>query len=518
MPPVTYDKAYFDGEIDKLVDKMHAYDPKVDGKTVHDAFDYALNMHGVQLRESGEPYVVHPLKVAEILAEMEMDQTTIVAALLHDCIEDTRASYETIEQRFGADVARLVDGVTKLDGIEFRSKDEQKAESLRKMFFAMAKDIRVVIIKLADRLHNMRTLKFCNEQKRVRTAQETIEVYAPLANRLGINSIKWELEDLCLRYLDPESFYDLVDRVNMKREERLQAIDRIIEKLRKAVDEAGIPAAFEQCSREGGASVARAIMTTDTRPKEYAVTYESGVLEYVGCTFTVGGCVKGSGMIMPNMATMIALITTDAPVEPETLHRMLAACVNETFNKVTVDSDTSTNDTCILLASGAAAPDCEPICEGSEAYEELAYALKVVCESLARAIAADGEGASRLITVNVTGAPSDEDADTAARAVANSPLVKTAVAGHDCNWGRIAMALGKCGVVFDQQDVSIDIMGMPVCRDGLTVPFDEDEALRRFEASEIVLEADLGAGSAETTIWTCDFSHEYVSINGDYRS
>ena len=241
MPPV-YDKAYFDGEIDKLVDKMHAYDPKVDGKTVHDAFDYALNMHGVQLRESGEPYVVHPLKVAEILAEMEMDQTTIVAALLHDCIEDTRASYETIEQRFGADVARLVDGVTKLDGIEFRTKDEQKAESMRKMFFAMAKDIRVVIIKLADRLHNMRTLKFCNEQKRVRTAKETIEVYAPLANRLGINSIKWELEDLCLRYLDPESFYDLVDRVNMKRQERLDAIDRIIQKLRKAVDEAGIQA------------------------------------------------------------------------------------------------------------------------------------------------------------------------------------------------------------------------------------------------------------------------------------
>ena len=282
--------------------------------------------------------------------------------------------------------------------------------------------------------------------------------------------------------------------------------------------ETGIPAAYDQLSVAGGADMARAIMTTDTHPKELAVTYESGVLEYVGCTFTVGGCVKGSGMIMPNMATMIAVITTDAPVEPETLHRMLAACVNETFNKVTVDSDTSTNDTCILLASGAAAPDCEPICEGSEAYEELAYALKVVCESLARAIAADGEGASRLITVNVTGAPSDEDADTAARAVANSPLVKTAVAGHDCNWGRIAMALGKCGVVFDQQDVSIDIMGMPVCRDGLTVPFDEDEALRRFEAPEITIWADLGAGEGEATVWTCDLTHEYIVINGDYRT
>ena len=242
MPPTAYTKEAFDKEVDALVTKMRAYEPKVDGKTIHAAFDYALKMHGAQARESGEPYVVHPLKVAEILADMEMDQTTIVAALLHDCIEDTKASYDNIEQNFGADVARLVDGVTKLDGIEFRTKDEQKAESLRKMFFAMAKDIRVVIIKLADRLHNMRTLKFCNEAKRVRTAKETIEVYAPLANRLGINSIKWELEDLCLRYLDPESYYDLVDRVSMRRQERMEAIDHIIDKLRKALDDANIKA------------------------------------------------------------------------------------------------------------------------------------------------------------------------------------------------------------------------------------------------------------------------------------
>ncbi|MBM6755606.1 bifunctional glutamate N-acetyltransferase/amino-acid acetyltransferase ArgJ [Collinsella tanakaei] len=282
--------------------------------------------------------------------------------------------------------------------------------------------------------------------------------------------------------------------------------------------EMGVPAAFEQRSRAGGAAFARAIMTTDTHPKEYAVTYESGVLEYVGCTFTVGGCVKGSGMIMPNMATMIALITTDAPVAPSTLHGILTACVAQTFNKVTVDSDTSTNDTCIMLASGAAAVDAEPICEGTEAYEELFYAVSVVCESLARAIAADGEGASRLITVNVTGAPTDDDADTCARAIANSPLVKTAVAGHDCNWGRIAMALGKCGVAFDQRDVAIDIMGIPVCRDGLTVPFDEAEASRRFEAPEITIWADLGAGEGEATVWTCDLTHEYIVINGDYRT
>lgn len=141
-----------------------------------------------------------------------------------------------------------------------------------------------------------------------------------------------------------------------------------------------------------------------------------------------------------------------------------------------------------------------------------------VCETLARTIASDGEGASRLVTVNVTGAATDEDADTAARAVANSPLVKTAIAGHDCNWGRIAMALGKCGVVFNQEDVSIDIMGMPVCRGGLTVAFDEDEALRRFEAPEIVISCDLGAGEHTTTVWTCDLTHDYVTINGDYRT
>ena len=282
--------------------------------------------------------------------------------------------------------------------------------------------------------------------------------------------------------------------------------------------ETGIPAAYQALSVEGGDDAAHAIMTTDTHPKQYAVEYESAAAGYEGETFTVGGMCKGSGMIMPNMATMIAVITTDAPVAPQALHTLLKGAADRTFNKVTVDSDTSTNDTCIMLASGKAAPDAAPIEEESAAYEELAYALYVVCESLARNIAADGEGASKLVTVNITGAATDEEADIAARAVANSPLVKTCIAGHDCNWGRVAMALGKCGVRFDQSDVAIDMMGMPVCRDGLTVPFDEDEALRRFEAPEIVISADLGAGTAATTVWTCDLTHDYISINGDYRS
>ena len=282
--------------------------------------------------------------------------------------------------------------------------------------------------------------------------------------------------------------------------------------------ETAIPAAYEALSAHGGADAARAIMTTDTHSKEYAVSYVSEAAGHAGNVYTVGGMCKGSGMIMPNMATMIAVITTDAPVEPAALHALLLSTVKQTFNKVTVDSDTSTNDTCIMLASGAAAADAEPIVEGSNAFDELAFAVHEVCESLARNIAADGEGASKLVTVNVTGAANNEEADIAARAVANSPLVKTCIAGHDCNWGRVAMALGKCGVKFNQEDVSIDMMGMPVCRDGLTVPFDEDEALRRFEAPEIVISADLGAGDAATTVWTCDLTHEHVSINADYRS
>ena len=289
--------------------------------------------------------------------------------------------------------------------------------------------------------------------------------------------------------------------------------------------ETGVPALHERLAALGdedarqaaGHDAARAIMTTDTHPKERAVSYEAtGSL--AGHTVTVGGMCKGSGMIMPNMATMIAIITTDAPVAPEALHQILLGTVKATFNKVTVDSDTSTNDTCIALATGDAAPAGPVIEPGTPEADELRTAVNDVCQHLARQIAADGEGASKLVTVTVAGAATPADADTAARAIANSPLVKTAIYGHDCNWGRIAMALGKCGVPFDQRDVDIDIMGMPVCRKGLTVPFDEDEALRRFDEPEITIWADLGAGTSETTVWTCDLTHDYVKINGEYRT
>ena len=287
----------------------------------------------------------------------------------------------------------------------------------------------------------------------------------------------------------------------------------------------GVPALYAElqesgASDESGHKAARAIMTTDTVPKEYAVSYTTADPAFEGCEFRVGGMAKGSGMIMPNMATMISVLTTDALVPANLLHEALTEAVNCSFNKVTVDGDTSTNDTCVAFASGKAAEgkDKATFTKDSVAFSEFKAALREVTQHLARAMARDGEGATKLVTVVVRGAANDADADVAARTVANSPLVKTALYGHDANWGRIAGALGRSGAQFKQENVDIDIMGMPVLRAGLPVPFDEEEALRRFEASEIVLEADLGAGSAETTMWTCDFSHEYVSINGDYRS
>ncbi|MEG1097429.1 MAG: bifunctional glutamate N-acetyltransferase/amino-acid acetyltransferase ArgJ [Raoultibacter sp.] len=282
---------------------------------------------------------------------------------------------------------------------------------------------------------------------------------------------------------------------------------------------AAVPLA-RAASRAGGDAAAHAIMTTDTFPKQCALSYISRDPACAGMRVSVGGMVKGSGMIMPNMATMIAVITTDAPLAQAQAHAALRTAVGASFNKVTVDSDTSTNDTCILMASGEApgAPAGWVIEEGSPAAAEFAAALNEVCVTLARQIATDGEGATRLITVSVAGAQNDADADAAARAVANSPLVKTAIFGHDANWGRIAAALGKSGAAFSQHNVDIDIMGIAVCRGGLTCAFDEEEALRRFENPEITLAINLGQGNAHTTVWTCDFSHEYISINGDYRS
>ena len=262
---------------------------------------------------------------------------------------------------------------------------------------------------------------------------------------------------------------------------------------------------------DGGERAAKAIMTTDTYPKECAVE-----LTLCDATYRVGGMAKGSGMIQPNMATMLALITTDAPLDGAACDAALRAAVDVTFNRVTVDSDTSTNDTCVLMASGAAGG--APITASDAGFAPLAEAIRTICESLARMIARDGEGATKLITVNVTGAASDADAALAAFAVANSPLVKTAVFGRDANWGRVAMAIGKSGCELDSSRFDITFAGILVCAAGAALRFDESAALEALGEPEVDIDIDLHLADGVATVWTCDLTYDYVRINGQYRS
>lgn len=218
------------------------YYPDADLRLIREAYDFASTAHSQQKRHSGEPYIVHPLAVAEILAELQLDMVTIAAGLLHDVVEDTSVSLDTVRDIFGEEVALLVDGVTKLSRLEYKTKEEQQAETLRKMFLAMARDIRVILIKLADRLHNMRTLKHCPPEKQQDIARETLEIYAPLAHRLGIFRLKWEMEDHALRYLEPEIYYELVKSISKKRQEREEYIQKVAAILREKLLESGIEA------------------------------------------------------------------------------------------------------------------------------------------------------------------------------------------------------------------------------------------------------------------------------------
>lgn len=228
--------------IEDLLDGVRQTQPEADLALIQSAYDLANAAHAGQKRASGEEYIIHPLHVAGILVDMHLDEVTISAALLHDVVEDTTCTIEEMQEQFGDEVAMLIDGVTKLGRIEYKSKEEQQLENYRKLFLAMAKDIRVILIKLADRMHNMRTLKYMREDKRKRIATETLEIYAPLANRLGISSIKCELEDLCLRYLEPDSYYDLVENVKQKRQERQAFIDSAMEQLRERLVGANVKA------------------------------------------------------------------------------------------------------------------------------------------------------------------------------------------------------------------------------------------------------------------------------------
>ena len=235
------DKIY--GDLIKAIRKYH---PSEDFSMIKKAYDLAKLAHERQLRKSGEPYIVHPLAVAHLLAELELDKESIMAGILHDVVEDTEYTIEYITNEFSKEVALLVDGVTKLEKIPYSTdKEEIQAENYRKMFLAMSKDIRVILIKLADRLHNMRTLKYKSEEKQKKIAKETLDIYAPLAHRLGISKFKIELEDLSFRYINPEAYYDLVDKIARKRDDRINFVDKIVKDIKVEIDKIGIVAEVE---------------------------------------------------------------------------------------------------------------------------------------------------------------------------------------------------------------------------------------------------------------------------------
>lgn len=272
---------------------------------------------------------------------------------------------------------------------------------------------------------------------------------------------------------------------------------------------AAVPALRLRRSRAASTRAARAIMTTDTRPKQHAI---NGQLAD-GRAFTVGGMAKGAGMIHPQMATMLAFLTTDAPIDPSTLGALLRPAVERTFNQVSVDGDTSTNDAVMVLANGAAGG---PALNGQD-QSIVADALEAVCRTLAIAIAADGEGARHLIEVTVSGAASDADARAVARTIAASSLVKTAVHGADPNWGRIAAAAGRSGVPLDPERMRICIGDVPVY-DGNPLEFDEARARRILRGTRVSLVLDLLDGSGSGIAWGCDLTADYVAINSEYTT
>ncbi len=268
-------------------------------------------------------------------------------------------------------------------------------------------------------------------------------------------------------------------------------------------------------SRRASASAfdgfARAIMTTDTRPKWAAARCRIG-----GKLVRAIGCAKGSGMIHPNMATMLGFLATDAAISPMLLSRALRRAAGWTFNSITVDGDTSTNDTVTLLANGASG--ARKIMAENRDYEIFCDAIESVCHSLALAIVADGEGAQRVIEIEVRGAASDRAADRIARTIANSSLVKTALSGGDPNWGRILAAAGRSGVRFDPDRVDIRLAGIEVCHRGRERPFNERIAHRKMLAKQVPIVVDLHAGRGRARVWTCDLTAEYVRINASYRT
>lgn len=270
-----------------------------------------------------------------------------------------------------------------------------------------------------------------------------------------------------------------------------------------------------ETQRGGGVAAAKAIMTTDTWPKHLAVTVELPG----GGLVTIGGMAKGAGMIHPNMATMLAVLTTDAQVAPDVLQAMLGTAVNQSFNRISIDGDTSTNDTVLLLANGASGTAvADP-----ESHILFTKALAFVCAELAKMIVKDGEGATKFVEIQVTGAPTDASAHTIANTIATSPLVKTAFAGSDPNWGRILAAAGRAGVPFDQNQTNLWVNipadeQLQLVAQGTPTDYQEADAAYVFAQAEFQVKLQVGMGMGTAVVWTCDLSHDYVSINADYRT
>ncbi|NLL05697.1 MAG: bifunctional glutamate N-acetyltransferase/amino-acid acetyltransferase ArgJ [Clostridiaceae bacterium] len=274
---------------------------------------------------------------------------------------------------------------------------------------------------------------------------------------------------------------------------------------------AGIRTSIAALSTEGGHDASEAIMTTDLVSKEIAVDFE-----IQGERVRIGGMAKGSGMIHPNMATMIGVITTDVNISSGLLDKALKEVVGHTFNRVSVDGDTSVCDMVVILANGEA--DNAGILKEDNEYKTFKSALEYVCKHLSRMIAKDGEGATKLIEVTVDGAIDSDDAYKVVSAVAKSPLVKTAIFGEDANWGRIITAVGYSGADFDPNLIDIHIGDLMVCRNGVALKFDEDKAKQILKENEVKIKINLKKGISSDRIWTCDFSYDYVKINGSYRS
>lgn len=277
--------------------------------------------------------------------------------------------------------------------------------------------------------------------------------------------------------------------------------------------ETGIAELFPRLSAQGGVDAAEAIMTTDLTPKEISVTFDIG-----GARVTVGGCAKGSGMIGPSMATMLAFITTDAAVSKQAVKDLAKRACDASFNSITVDGDTSTSDMLILMANAASGA---PLIEkpSGKRYSLLLEKTTEVCEHLAKEIVRDGEGATKFVTVNVTGAVTEKAAKQVAMSIAKSPLVKTALFGQDANWGRILCAAGYSGVAVDAYKTKLSIGGVPIFSCGALVSDDwEVLAAPKLKEKNVEITLDLGVGKASARVWTCDFSYDYVKINADYRT